>query len=558
MKPSEANRVLEIALTQEIALDRKAANKIAKAKKVFVSHYKDDPRAFIEDYVKIIHGKTNEECEFRMNPAQIELVDAMKDNKWVAAPKARQLGITTLTNALALHHSLFVRNANVICMAMKAENAVENLRRIKTMFKTMPQWVQTLTMEWAEDKGHQNNQQLWSFKSKITNTSNKLEVSSASSEDATRGKTPTMMHWTEVAFSEQASQIFTSVFPALNRRNDSVIVLESTGNGNSGFYYEVCTGVRKGFSVVFMPWFLDLDYTKEGEDLTEVELEYIKDLMGVEEFPKGLTEGQLRWYRDTSEVTGKAKGQQEYPVSVEHVFQATNSSFFAFKTMQKIKTGEPLRFLSFEDGYLQTRVAGPGQVYEQVKTEYEYLLSVDSSEGAHDPSVIIILNPKGEEVLFWREKLQPDDLVRLLDVVGKQYNNAKIVVENNGIGAYVVNALMHQYVYTNLYFDKTGKAGFRTTTGSKPEILSILQDHIVNDKLFFKNPHLKIEMSTFQADTLRATKGPDIFDDCVMASAIAAFAFKENKPKLRYVEETYNDYTRDVYNTSRPRRRFII
>ena len=157
------------------------------------------------------------------------------------------------------------------------------------------------------------------------------------------GKTPTFLHWTETHFSEVAGQIFTSVFPALNRRKDSVIILESTGNGNSGFYYEVCTGRRKGFKVIFMPWFLDPSYRLEGDELTEEDLEYLKDLMGVGQIPEELDHDQLRWFRATSETVGKAKCQQEYPINVEQVFQATNSSFFSYKAIQKAKGGEVLK-----------------------------------------------------------------------------------------------------------------------------------------------------------------------------------------------------------------------
>ena len=556
MKIKEACQILKaISGRIDIQIDEDTAKRITAAKRVFTRHYKKEPRAFIEDYIRIIHGKTTEECDFILNAAQVSLVDSMKDNRFVAAPKARQLGITTLTNALALHHSLFAKNASVVCMAVKTDNSNENLRRIKAMFKSMPKWVQLITMEWDEGQGHQNNMGLWSFRSLLTGTQNKLEVASASSEDATRGKTPTFLHWTECAFSDVAEQIFTSIYPALNRRKDSVIVLESTGNGNSGFYYEVCMGIRKGFKVVFMPWFLDENYRLEGEEIPEDDMEYLKDLMGVAEIPHHLDQDQLRWYKATSETIGKAKGQQEYPVNVEQVFMATNSSFFSVRTTQKLK-GEPaLHTLTMENGYLTQRPGASGIVYEQPRPEYEYLMGVDTSEGQHDPTVITILNPKGEEVLFWREKILPDDIVKLVDILGKMYNNALVACESNGIGMHIILNLQSQYLYPNLY-QYEGKVGFRTSVANKPTILATLQDSILSDKLKFRNLQLGQEMPHFEAEKLKAKKGE--FDDTVMSCAIASYAFKTNKPKMRYVEETYADYTREVYGSQKPRRRFII
>ena len=194
---TEALEVVEAINSREIhwsSLPESHKRKVRTAWKVFVDHYSTNPKAFIEDFIKIIHGETNEECDFILNAAQDKVITALRTNRFIAAPKARQLGITTLTNALALHHALFSRNANVICMAYKTDNAAENLKRIKTMFHTLPEWVQRATMHWDEKASHQNNMSLWSFKSKITKTASKIEVSSASSEDSTRGKTPTFLH----------------------------------------------------------------------------------------------------------------------------------------------------------------------------------------------------------------------------------------------------------------------------------------------------------------------------------------------------------------------------
>ena len=70
MKIEEANKILEISLTNDIVLDKETVKKIKTAKKVFIDHYKDNPKAFIEDFFKILHGLTNDECDFILNEAQ--------------------------------------------------------------------------------------------------------------------------------------------------------------------------------------------------------------------------------------------------------------------------------------------------------------------------------------------------------------------------------------------------------------------------------------------------------------------------------------------------------
>ena len=555
----EANRILASVHNKKdkLELTPSDADKIRSARSFFIDYYSGNPRIFIKDFVKIISGTTNEEIPFVLNAAQESLVEALDDTRYVAAPKARQLGITTLTNALALHHVIFSGNARVIVMATVLKNAQNNLRNIKKMFKSLPLWVQNVCSSWSEDKGHQNNLSLWSFHSKIVKTDCSIEVASGEAESATRGNTPTFLHWTETAFNPSAEEVFTAIFPALNRRKDSIIILESTGNGNSGFYYEVCLGIRKGFKVVFLPWNLDEDYSIDGEDLTEADLENIQELLGVSEIPDYLSEGQLRWFRLTSEAMGKAKCQQEYPINVAQVFQATNASLFPMSIVGMIKMKEPLHTLGYENGYLVQKHHGSGLVFDKVDPEKEYIIVCDPSEGVEDPTVIGIYGPDGKETLFWREKLQVEDVVSLLNILGRQYNDSRVVIENNGFGLYIVKALAQQKFYPNM-FHENGKLGFKTTASNKPEITSLLMSAIRDQKMEFYNRYLPEEMTIFQADTLRAPKGKDLHDDVVMMSSIASYIMKYYPPKLKYVRDDYRDYSSIVNRGRRTKRKFMI
>ena len=103
-------------------------------------------------------------------------------SKYTAVPKARQLGMTTLTNALALHHAIFTDNANVVAMAYKLDNAQENLTRIRNMFASVPKWVQNILVKRTEE--HKSNVNEWTFFSKVSNTEVGIQTASASAEDA--------------------------------------------------------------------------------------------------------------------------------------------------------------------------------------------------------------------------------------------------------------------------------------------------------------------------------------------------------------------------------------
>ena len=131
-----------------------------------------------------------------------------------------------------------------------------------------------------------------------------------------------------------------------------------------------------------------------------------------------------------------------------------------------------------------------------------------------------------------------------------------LAVESNGIGAYVLNYLRTKHFYQWIHqFD--GKAGVRTTVTSKPEMLSILQSQIVDGSLSFHNEVLPKEMITFQADTLKATKGANIHDDAVMSAAIGAYVFQQRPPKFKVIRDNFRDYT-DRLSNNRPKRQFML
>ena len=552
MKLTEAKKILELVLTKDLDLSPEEIGRVKRAKKKFIDHYKDNPREFIEDFCQIIHYKTNDSTPFLLNEAQKVVIKEYKEHSWMAVPKARQLGITTLTNALALHHALFTNNAFVVCMAVKNSNAEENLGRIRSMFQTCPKWVQKLLVNWDKDQ-HFSNKSQWTFKSLIHGTVSTVEVASAASEDGTRGKRVTFAHWTETAFSDVADKVFTSMSPALRRRPDSVVIMESTGNGATGLYYDICMGKKSGFKTVFLPWFHDEDYRKEGT-LDEGQLEQVKEF--IDGSIDHLDSRQLVWYYETAQEMGKASCQQEYPNSVEQVFLSTNQSFFSVTTVQKVKETDPLYFLSYHDGFFSKASLGPCIVWEKPVAEYEYLISADVSEGVVDNSSFSVFDPKGNEVAHWHGKYDPDTVCEILLHLGRHYNNAWLAIESNGIGQYVLNTMKTRYFYRWIH-QYDGKPGVRTSVATKPVMLATLQSMILEDKMVFRNQVLPEEMKTFQADTLKAMKGEGIFDDVVMSAAIGAFMFKMNPPKIKFLRTEYRDYT-DNLTTKRKSRQFII
>ena len=256
----------------------------------------------------------------------------------------------------------------------------------------------------------------------------------------------------------------------------------------------------------------------------------------------------MQWYIDTSETVGKAKCQQEYPLNVEQVFQATSNSFFSTKVSNGVDVIQPIQELILRNGLLTYKEKGLGKIYEVPNNEYEYVLACDPSEGVEDPSHITVFGPQGKEVACWSEYLDPDSVVETVTALAKYYNDALVVIERNGIGLYVLQRLQQSKFYPNIH-SEDGKLGILTTVANKEPMLATLQSMMIEGKLIFRNSIISQEMPTFRADTKKAEKGKH--DDSIMASAILAWVFKKNPPLQRVYHQQYREYGHDNWSKQR-------
>ena len=73
----------------------------------------------------------------------------------------------------------------------------------------------------------------------------------------------------------------------------------------------------------------------------------------------------------------------------------------------------------------------------------------------------------------------PVDFAKRLNAVGRKYNNALVGVESNGVGVATL-ALLEEMNYPNLYYEKAYKPGIASTVKSVPQMLSYLQDALMD------------------------------------------------------------------------------
>lgn len=128
-----------------------------------------------------------------------------------------------------------------------------------------------------------------------------------------------------------------------------------------------------------------------------------------------------------------------------------------------------------------------GKNGEKINVPHLYVAGCDVSTGeADDFSAISVLDMTTfEQVAELKIKVRPKIFAKMIDYIGRWYNNAAAVVENTGIGNATCTELYEDLMYPNMYRSrrrrsdlkyKQGKLGFSTTGQSKPLIDKALID----------------------------------------------------------------------------------
>lgn len=179
-------------------------------------------------------------------------------------------------------------------------------------------------------------------------------------------------------------------------------------------------------------------------------------------------------------------------------------------------------------------------VYKPPKPGRTYVCGCDSSENKGekgDYSVAVVFDREtGEEVAFYRGKIDPDKFGEVLFRIGSYFNTALLAPEINSSGISVIDTL-RRLIYPNLYFrpasfDKiTGgiseRLGWKTTSLTRPKMIDKFREMFREGSILIHSEPILTEMMTFvynMAGKAEAMSGSH--DDTVMAASIGVMCFE--------------------------------
>jgi len=153
-------------------------------------------------------------------------------------------------------------------------------------------------------------------------------VATAGQKAVGRSKTVQLFHGSEVAFWPNAADHFAGVGQAIPELPGTEVILESTGNGLSGEFYERWQQAEAGvgdYIPIFSPWFWEPGYCRKVPDNFKLRQDKVGDeAISEAQYAElhGLSMGQMVWRRGKIAALGETLFMQEYPATPDEAFQA--------------------------------------------------------------------------------------------------------------------------------------------------------------------------------------------------------------------------------------------
>lgn len=450
-------------------------------------------------YVKILHPKFGT-IPFVPYKYQRRVIHEYEDKRFNMVSKFRQGGITTIAVLWGLWKCEFQNDQQIYFLSKTDREALAAADIARRAMDNFPYWM--------FDK---NQADITKHEKKFNDVGSKLCFYTP---EAARGKSATCIMIDEAAFIDNMDQHWKAMYPVVATGGHIQII--STVNGIGNWYEETYREAEAGnnfFNII------NLDY---WEHPTYANPEWAKEMKA--------NLGEKGWQQ---EVLRDFLGSGESYVStnvVSHLDRLTRQNF-PIRTLFEKWTNEQQIKSNQEKGALW--------IWREPMDGHEYIIGVDSAEGVGrdgDNSCFQIIDAISLEQVaeFYSNLVPPHIFAQIINQIGIYYNTATIVVENNAIGGAVLNCLINDIAYENIYYEhKKGlanKPGIKINASNRPLLLESMQHRLTNGTAKINSPRLINELKTFifvpQRKRAEAIKGKH--DDAIMAFCIALYTRDEN------------------------------
>ncbi len=504
----------------------------------------------LKTYLQTYDNTVQKYVPLELFPDQISLVEDFENYNENIALKYRQAGVSTVTAAWSSKKLVFAKKNSpekILVIANKLDTAVEVANKIRGFTEQWPSWV---GVGFSAEKNSQRH-------FKLTNGCEVKAV--ATSKDALRGYTPTILIFDEAAYIDADDDFWAACMASLSTGGKVIVV--STPNGYDPIYYEIYDQALKGmneFKISEMVWWKDPRYAKDLQlvnvkdiihyylnrnEYQSVEIvDFKENEKNAEEIKELISQGYKptsSWYESMVKKLkyDKRKVNQE----LECAFLGSGDNVFDSNLLENLRTNmvkEP-----------QAKMMGGGLwIWKEAEIGKKYIMGIDVSRGdSEDFSTFQIVDfDSREQVAEYVGKLPTDTLAEICFKWGNMYNAFAVIDITGGMG--VTTALrMRELGYKNLYVDgvdisnkwkydpkATEKIPGINFNAKRVQIIATFEEYLRHGFKIYSSRLLN-EMNTFVYINGRPDHQKGQHDDLIMSVAMALFVGENSFTQLNKV-----------------------
>lgn len=418
--------------------------------------FKDFPR-FCETYLRVLnrpetsmHGRVGETVPLKLNPIQLDFYEKIQETKREGKPgrfivlKARRMGLSTVTQALAFHQCLTNRDRRAFVTAVDRITTNNVFLMAKKMYDNLPSKgsdggrpkkydtpeelladleKQSDSEDLRPELRRNNDNELWMTHplDETAGLNSRFEVSVADAVHSTRGFEIHYFHGSEIAFWSDPETFMLGLMQTISDDPETLVVLESTANGAGGYFHREFWKAWRGedskgnkvdsdWQAIFYPWHAMPNYMRplpEGVSSEDIISLFDDDLLAMIQ-SYDLSPEQAYWAYKT--WMDKCQGdwdlfKQEYPGKPEEAFAFSASRVFEeppLAEIEKVSVRKPIFVGSIADesgqelsdkrinlaGYMEPSLVRKGLanddslwVWEHPEEGVSYVVAVDPASG---------------------------------------------------------------------------------------------------------------------------------------------------------------------------------
>ena len=491
--------------------------------------YRSNPLKFIHEQVKIpLPGGST---PFRPYNKQIELVENFLKYHNLVILKSRQIGVSTIVQALIAWMVVFYDNVVVGVISRDGPEATDFARKVMGMLDELDSDFKPTYEKKTEQSFILDNKS--ALYVGIVNPSKPGAVF--------RGKTLTLLVVDEAAFISNMDEAYTAIVPALLKAHDVAkqrnlpygTIIMSTPNGM----------VKEG------KWFYDMwkfALSHPGDPFYPQKI-YWKDIPEFANNPE--------WYEEQKKLF--KYDEKKIAQELELTFIAPSTSFLDNATCEQLQKVHvpPIRKLDIRE---QNRKVGELWIWrDKISEDDQVVIGVDTATafGSSKSAVQVIEINTMEQLAELEMKAEVSTLIHVLDkIILPMYPNALVVIEANSVGNQLIEYFSKSKWMLNLYMRpvqnprlqiREYRPGLVNDSKIRPLLIESLYTCVTNFVEGIKSERLVMQLISLEDKGGKVSGSPD---DLCLAYSFVAYIRQYAKKYISATQQMSEEVEQDFVN----------